>query len=219
MHDHYYPLFEIAHTNNRKISIQLSKTRLISKHPQKSFNRILRKFANLFYRSSHFSMLRHLSIRPARFSDGDFVKLQIKKLSILAEGFKKIPDIKGIDETWKKIIDDPSKSKVFIAEEKGKPVGAAVCSFTYQLHRGGEVLYIQELSVDESARELGVGKALLNEIEDYSKKNGIVAIDLTQPPPGSGYDEIRNKFYQKNGYNLTGMGRTKEFVHNFILHE
>ncbi|EAY09669.1 acetyltransferase, GNAT family protein [Trichomonas vaginalis G3] len=161
-------------------------------------------------------MLRHLTVRPGRFSDGDFVKTQIIKLSLLAEGFKTMPKIRGIDETWKKIINDP-KSPVFIAEENGKPVCACTTSLNYQLHRGGEVLYIQELSVDESARKSGAGKAILEALEKYCKEKGIVAIDLTQPPPKSGYDEIRNKFYQKNGYELTGMGRTKEFQHNFVF--
>ncbi|KAH0787377.1 acetyltransferase, GNAT family protein [Histomonas meleagridis] len=155
-------------------------------------------------------MLRHLSIRKARPSDGEFATLCVRKLTKLAEGFKVLPEIKNINKCWDSIMND-KKSIAFVAEDNGNPVGIGVCSFNYELHRGGEVCVLQDLFVDDAARKTGAGKKLLSHVEKYAKNHGMVSVDLNQPPPGSAYDDIRSRFYQKNGYETVGMGRTKQF--------
>ena len=156
--------------------------------------------------------LRNVTVRMAKQTDGEFVKTQIRKLTQLAEGFKELPIIEGIDKCWNDIINDKERSPVFVAEDKGSPVGAAVCSINYALHKGGKYCYLEELIVDDSKRTTGAGSALLKAVESYAKNQGMISVDLTQPPPGSNYDKERSQFYAKRGFGTTGMSRTKQFV-------
>lgn len=152
-----------------------------------------------------------LRVRSARYEDGDFVITCVKKLTKLAEGYDRLPAIKNIEKCWDSMMKDETRSKTFIAEVDGKPIGIAACSFDYELHRGGEVCILEDLFVEDSARKTGAGKKLLEHVEAYAKSRGMVSVDLNQPPPGSAYDEIRSKFYEKNGYEAVGIGRTKQF--------
>lgn len=152
-----------------------------------------------------------LKVRSAKYEDGEFVIMCVRKLTKLAEGYDKLPTIKNIEKCWDNIMKDEKRSKTFIAEYNGKPIGIAACSFDYELHRGGEVCILEDLFVEDSARKTGAGKKLLEHVEKYAKSKGIVSVDLSQPPPGSAYDEIRSKFYEKNGYLPVGIGRTKQF--------
>lgn len=156
-------------------------------------------------------MIRNLSVRVANKTDGKYVTLQVRKFYQLLNGLDEPPEVVGLNKTWNQIIEDP-KYRIFIAEDDrngNKPCGVAVTTKSHSLHLGGEILLLQDLIVDTEFRSGGIGSSLLSAVEDYAQKNNIVSIELTQPPPNSEYDEIRNKFYEKHGYSLTGMGRCK----------
>jgi GNAT superfamily N-acetyltransferase len=61
-----------------------------------------------------------------------------------------------------------------------------------------DCLYIDILFVVEKYRNMGVGKALLDNIENYGKKNGAYLIHLDT------FDFQAKDFYLKNGYSVFG---------------
>ncbi|OHT10222.1 acetyltransferase, GNAT family protein [Tritrichomonas foetus] len=156
-------------------------------------------------------MIRHLSIRFAKKDDCNFVTHAVKQLIQMGENLEELPEVENMDKCFEELISDPKHSAIFVAEDGGKKLGAAIVTFQNALHFGGKYAYLQELVIDPAARGLGVGSKMLKKIEQHAKENGMIALDLTQPPPTSQGDAERSKFYQKNGYEMGGVSRAKVF--------
>ena len=154
-------------------------------------------------------MINNISVRIATPKDGDFIKLAVRQLIQLCQNTPTPPQVKGIDQCWEKIMSDPKKNAVFVAESNGKPVGAAVCTFEHVLHCGGEVCNIQDLIINQNVRSSGIGKKLIQYVEEYSKKRGVRAIDLSQPPNDTAGHQVRTQFYTKCGFTMLGPTRLK----------
>ncbi|KAK8834588.1 hypothetical protein M9Y10_036389 [Tritrichomonas musculus] len=159
---------------------------------------------------------RGLTVRKAVPSDSDFIIKCVKKMIQVIDGTKELPIIEGIDESCHKIMQDPVHYPIFIAEKKENneivKLGAAISNTQILLAIGGPYLYVQEMYVDDKARGKGVGAALLNHVEKYAKENGYKMVELTQPDASSKYHEERTKFYARQGYNISGISRSKEFI-------
>ena len=156
-------------------------------------------------------MLRHLSIRFAKKEDCNFVTHAVRQLIQIGENLQELPHVDNMDKCFDDLINDPKHSVIFVAEENGKQVGAAIVTFQNALHFGGRYAYLQELVIDPSARGLGVGSKMLKKIEEHAKENGMIGVDLCQPPSYSKFDKERSQFYEKNGYELGGVSRAKFF--------
>lgn len=76
------------------------------------------------------------------------------------------------DSTWKRIIDPASPVAMRVAEKDGELAGFAI----HLLHPSTWVLnndcYLEDLYLDETFRGCGIGRALLDDLVDLSKKNG-----------------------------------------------
>ena len=129
-------------------------------------------------------------------------------------GLPEKPDIPGGKECFEAMLKEPETYHIAIAEHNNTPVGLAILQVGRQMQFGGRCAQLQDLFVEESARNLGVGKALMKYIDDFAVKNGINGIDIYQLPVGSEMDEERNLFYKKAGYVLGGLARTKSFDTN-----
>ncbi len=102
------------------------------------------------------------------------------------------------------ILSLPS-DKIFVAELESKVVGYIHLS-GYDLTYSRSLKNIMALAVDRSCRKMGVGKALINNGEEWAKANGAYGIRLV-----SGFNRPdAHKFYLACGY-----AKRKEQV-NFI---
>lgn len=156
-------------------------------------------------------MLRHFHVRHAKPSDCQFVTTAVRKLHQLVLKTKELPEIEGIDQCFHDALKDPKKSVILIGEQDGKSVATALLTFQPAMHMGGEFSCLQELVVDTDARASGIGSKMLKAVEEYSKKRGMKAVVLQQPPSFSMYNEERTRFYTKNGYEELGIARGKTF--------
>lgn len=163
---------------------------------------------------------RDLSIRKAGPEDCDFIVKLIGQLSQIALNTKKIPINIGIRETYQAMLSDPKHYPIFVAEDKDKnnhtvKLGASISSVQLMLYLGGPYLYLQELVVDDAARDKGVGSALVQHLINFAKENNMVALDLIQPESNTAFHEQRTRFYTNNGFEMGGCYRYinfKDFV-------
>ena len=152
-----------------------------------------------------------LSIRRANLGDSDWVFNATKKI---VNGYRSVPpdmEESGGEQCFKDMLNDPEHHYIAVAEAGKKKVGVVFFSIGHALHFGGKAGEVQGIYVDESCRNLGVGRALMKHLDDFAIKNGIKAIDLYQLPPGSDHDEERHMFYKRHGYVLGGFVRHKIF--------
>ena len=150
-----------------------------------------------------------LTIREARPDDFEWVFQAVKRLTQMYRGLPEPPVIPGGKECYDAMINDPEHHHIVVAEADGKRVGCALLQMGRALHFGGRSAELQDLYVEESARRLGVGKALMKYLDEFATKTGLKATELYQLPPGSDLDEERNLFYKRAGYWIGGFARHK----------
>ena len=115
---------------------------------------------------------------------------------------------KYTDDELRQILSDDSRP-VFVAEKNGKVLGYIFC--VYQQHIGNnsltdiKTLYIDDLCVDEAARNMNIGSLLYNYAVDYARENGFYNVTLNVWA-----DNINAvKFYEKLGLKIQKIGMDK----------
>lgn len=115
---------------------------------------------------------------------------------------------KYTDGELKQILSDDSRP-VFVAEKDGNVLGYIFC--VYQQHIGNnsltdiKTLYIDDLCVDEAARNMNIGRLLYNYAVDYARENGFYNVTLNVWA-----DNINAvKFYEKLGLKIQKIGMEK----------
>lgn len=109
-------------------------------------------------------------IREGQKEDMKDVLRLVKELAL----FEKLP--KEVEITEEDLIKDGfsdlPKFKSFVAEERGKIVGAALFYERYSTWKG-RIIHLEDLIVTESKRKLGVGKALYKSVLKYAYDLGV----------------------------------------------
>lgn len=80
-----------------------------------------------------------------------------------------------------------------------KPVGFLSCHIQNLMHHGGKIGEIQELYVDESARNLGIGKQLTDEIKSIAKSRNVIQLEVTSRLSRTS----AHRFYEREGFGFT----------------
>lgn len=89
-------------------------------------------------------------------------------------------DVKGarLERAVRGLVDVPGRGAVLSAEVDGEIVGVAVLAYTWTLEHGGLCTWLDELFVDESSRNGGIGTALLHRALEVARADGCAAVDL-----------------------------------------
>ena len=98
-------------------------------------------------------------------------------------------------EIYKMKLNDKN-SYYIVAIENNKIIGVLTLELQIKLHRAKKQSFIEDLIVDESYRNRGIGKALLQNAVNYAKNNDCEVIELTSYIN----NEKAHKFYQNNGF-------------------
>ncbi len=115
----------------------------------------------------------HLKIRKTRLDDFD-------QWLPLWEGYnqfyKRSVPLRTTQRTWSRFHDDTEPMFALVAEENGKLVG-----FTHFLyHRStsleGDICYLQDLFTDETTRNKGVGRKLIEAVYDHARKASLTRV-------------------------------------------
>lgn len=94
---------------------------------------------------------------------------------------------------------DSSQYSVFVAELSQGQIAGWIGAHIFralELDKGAE---ISGLIVDREVRSRGIGKALLNAVEEWARKDGLTAISVRSNVKR----ERAHGFYKKNGYKWT----------------
>lgn len=156
--------------------------------------------------------MESLKIRRAAESDMDVInKLLYQVLKVHSDAR---PDLfkagtkKYNDEELKAIIADDHRP-IFVAEKDGAVVGYAFCVHQQYIDNNNmtdiKTLYIDDLCVDETARNAHVGRQLYEHVLDFAKKQGYYNVTLNVWA-----DNVNAvKFYEKLGLKIQKIGMEK----------
>lgn len=138
--------------------------------------------------------MRHIDIRTATPSDFEFVYDFVNRLS---------NDGVPMDEVSQREIfleNIASRNNVYLLASIGNiTVGFVSLHSQNLLHHGGRVGEIQEMYVTENARNLGVGKKLIERLKEIAANNDIQRLEVT-----SGLKrEDAHRFYEREHFNWT----------------
>ena len=84
----------------------------------------------------------------------------------------------GIAAAVDGLLRDPNRGRLLVATVEGRPVGVAALSFVWPIEHGGRSAWLEELYVEPSHRNRGIGRALLGAACDTAAACGAVAVDL-----------------------------------------
>lgn len=130
-----------------------------------------------------------MNIRRIRLDDLDKV---YELMNILYEGKLKYDRFKNIY----KLKLQEENSYYIVAVEDDNVVGVLTSELQEKLHRERLQLFIEDLIVEESKRNNGIGKALIENAINYAKDNNCEVVELT-----SYKNNIKaHKFYENNGF-------------------
>lgn len=133
--------------------------------------------------------MSQLKIRKIILDDLDRV---YELMNILYKGKLKYDRFK---EIYKLKLQDKN-SYYIVAIENDNIVGVLTSELQEKLHREKLQLFIEDLIVEESKRNNGIGSSLLENAINYAKNNNCEVVELT-----SYKDEIKaHKFYENNGF-------------------
>ncbi|MFZ5988325.1 MAG: GNAT family N-acetyltransferase [Bacillota bacterium] len=140
-------------------------------------------------------------IIEASAEDENFVVHGVGELIKELRNINSAPEIKGIRDAYKRIINSTTLDKIFIAlSQNGEKCGFISISEQCALHCGGNYITIQELWTKPNFRSLGVGKQLVKYVEEYCRNNGISRIDVGLPDyTFLGFPETYD-FYSRNEF-------------------
>lgn len=161
--------------------------------------------------------MKSLNIRRAVPSDADAInKLLFQVLKVHSDAR---PDIfkagtkKYTDSELLEIIGDDSRP-IFVAEKDGSVLGYAFCIHQQFIDNNNmtdiKTLYIDDLCVDESARNMHIGTALYNFVLKYAEENGYYNVTLNV------WADNTNavKFYEHLGLHKQKIGMEKIIAQN-----
>jgi len=96
-----------------------------------------------------------------------------------------------------------------LAEEAGVPIGFLSCHNQNLLHHDGAVFEIVELVVDEAVRGKGVGKKMIQYLEEQLKDTSYELIEVAS----SSKRTQAHNFYEQCGFEATHYKFTKHNTH------
>ena len=99
-------------------------------------------------------------------------------------------------EVYSSVQKHPAMTLI-VAEDDGEVVGLASISRRPQLRLAADLITIDELVVADSARGLGVGRALLEHVKEMAGRSGARRLELETNRERESY---RRRFYVKNGF-------------------
>ncbi|KAE8225389.1 hypothetical protein CF319_g1849 [Tilletia indica] len=96
--------------------------------------------------------------------------------------YEKEPDaVKATPELIKENVFEKKYAEVLIVEDTATspptPIGWAIYFFTYSTWTGKPSLYLEDLYVDQSRRNAGVGKAIFRKLGEVAKERGCARMD------------------------------------------
>ncbi|HET6998281.1 MAG TPA: GNAT family N-acetyltransferase [Solirubrobacterales bacterium] len=147
-------------------------------------------------------MIETTTTRPATDTDAGAVAVAVEALLLELGG--KRPPREELEDEIRAALADPGIGVTIVAEGDGEIVGVLSASWQRALHVPGRYATIQDLWVDPDWRSRKVGAALVDELADLCRAEGVARIEVGLPRES--FDAIRatEAFYVNNGFEHLG---------------
>ncbi len=104
------------------------------------------------------------------------------------------------------LLEQPD-SKVLVAERQKEVVAMCTLQRLVSTAEGGYVGLIEDVAVDRDCRGLGIGRALLAEMERYARNKGLLRIQLLV----DNNNPAALRFYRRNRWQETALQALKKY--------
>lgn len=128
-------------------------------------------------------------------------KTDFKALSALIYSFyEEIPSEKPIDldkirKTFEELLSIPEKGTIYVIEVQNAIIGYAILINYWSNEYGGNLLFLDEVYIDQRYRNRGIGRKLIRLIiEQYKASSKTLQLEVAPPNLGA------QKFYEKFGF-------------------
>lgn len=111
------------------------------------------------------------------------------------------PDSRKQEAGLRKILEEPQRGEVLVAERDGVIVGMVNLLSTISTFMGKEVVILEDMVVDPEYRNQGIGERILVAAIDRAKEMGAGRITLLT----DGTNEGAIRFYEKAGFSPSPM--------------
>jgi GNAT superfamily N-acetyltransferase len=142
-----------------------------------------------------------LRIRPAIESDAAAISRLVGQL-----GYPASPD--QIGPRLGDLISHPPATAVVAETPNGSVVGIATAHIFYSLHKTEPIAWLTSLVVEDDARGIGIGSALLAYAEKWAIDNGAVRLTLSS----ASHRREAHQFYERRGYEISGVRLSKQLT-------
>jgi GNAT superfamily N-acetyltransferase len=142
------------------------------------------------------------TIRPAAAGDVTAVAAAIERLLVELGGSR--PPRPRLEAEVEAALADPGIGATLVAEAAGEIVGVLSASWQRALHVPGRYATIQDLWVDPDWRSRKVGAALVDELADLCKAQGVARIEVGLPRRSFDAIGATEAFYLDNEFEPLG---------------
>ncbi|MET9318052.1 GNAT family N-acetyltransferase [Kribbella sp. NPDC003505] len=126
--------------------------------------------------------VRVASVRPARLDDREQVWPLVQAFAVSFT-----PERRAFDTTWPQLLDVPNTLFLVAEDADGTVVGYLLGSTHLTFLANGRVAWVEELMVDETVRQSGVGRRLMEHAEQGAKSAGAAYVALASRRAGPFY--------------------------------
>jgi branched-chain amino acid aminotransferase len=145
---------------------------------------------------------RPATVRGATREDVAAVAAAVERLLEELGGRK--PAREELEAEIEAALADPAIGATIVAEAAGEIVGVLSASWQRALHVPGRYATIQDLWVDPERRSDGIGAALVDELADLCRAEGVARIEVGLPRESFDAIGATEAFYQRNGFEHLG---------------
>ena len=119
--------------------------------------------------------LKHIRIKPATSRDMTRLLHLIKAYY----RFDEIPfDHTAIASGLALLLNEPALGRVWLILKRGQAVGYLILTFGFDLEFGGRQATLTDLYIKAPHRRKGIGRAVLEQVEDFCRSSGVMAVEL-----------------------------------------
>jgi para-aminobenzoate synthetase len=147
-------------------------------------------------------MIGTTTTRPATEADAGAVATAVERLLVELGG--KRPPLPELEAEVRAALEDPGVGATVVAEAEGEIVGVLSASWQRALHVPGRYATIQDLWVDPDWRSRKVGAALVDELADLCRAQGVARIEVGLPRESFAAIRATEAFYLGNGFEHLG---------------
>jgi ribosomal protein S18 acetylase RimI-like enzyme len=145
-----------------------------------------------------------VTIRHANTQDVSAMCHLLEQLFAIEQDFESDPDKQRRGLT---LLLGSTHARLFVAEQERQVVGMLTVQLLVSTAEGGMVGMVEDVAVDERCRGQGIGKALLQHLEAWAQKTGLLRLQLL----ADSNNHPAMSFYEKCGWLTTDLIALRRF--------